>query len=169
MVKLNAVVFAVLAVFASFISASSAAADEKHCAPRSCCGCPGNGKSKVKVLMNVFLEKLAECEREDAFQLISTDDASMDYYQSISCNLTERNIESFYNDFFPCGSLFRNTDFEYTMLHGGDIQVTFLAVVVMTNETTKAYEMSYLWTQDYQCNWHIDRISGVDLACLIPA
>lgn len=167
MIKLNAILFAFLAIFSSLIAASGAA-DAKHCAPRPCCGCPGNGKSKVKALMDIFLNRLQENQRSDAFQLVSTVDALMRFYNNTQCDVQALDISAYFDFFFPVGSLFINADKEFIERHDGSIDAQFLAVVTQPNEVTKAYSMVYKWAVDVQCNWHISGINGVDSACLLP-
>ena len=168
MIKLNALLFAFLAILSSLIAAS-VAADAKHCAPRPCCGCPGKGKPKVKALMDVFLTRLQENQRSDAFQLVAADDGIMRFFNGEYCDSSSWETSEYYSIFFPAGSLFINADKEFIEKHDGSIEVHFLAVVTQPNDLTKAYDMVYHWTQDAQCNWHITSIVGVDIACLVPA
>lgn len=163
---MSKIFFAIFFAFASFISAS-AVTDEKHCAPRACCGCPGNGKSVVKTLMNLFLDKIATDDRVDAYKLVSTQFAGMDDFGSVSCDIGEDPVPDYFNTFFPLGSVFYNVDFEYVMKHDGTIEVMFLAVVTKPDTQTKAYNMHYVWTSDAQCNWHISKIFATDTACLL--
>lgn len=169
MIKLNALIFAFLAIFSSFIAAAGAE-EAKHCAPRPCCGCPGNGKAKVKVLMDQFNADLQDQvnSRDDAFALVKADGGVMFVYNGSTCIIDPNDLSGFYNVYFPAGSLFMNVDKEFLVNHDGTIDAKFLCVVTQPNETVKAYDMTYKWSQDAQCNWHITAISGIDLACQIP-
>lgn len=155
----------IISIVVALISASSVA-DEKHCAPIACCGCPGNGKSQVNALMNVFLNKLDTDQRDDAFELIKAETAEM-YNRYTYCYANEKSIYNYYAYYFPEGSTFRNSERTFVINKDGSVDVSFLAVVVDTSYVTWAYQMTYKWTRDEYCNWHITKIGGITTFCLL--
>jgi hypothetical protein len=163
------ILLALISIFSTFVAASTADLEAKHCSPRTCCGCPGSGKPQVKVLMDVFLDRLEEDRRLDAFQLISAENAEMIWFYLGVCSPNQLSIPTFYSFYFGQGNTFRNSDFEYVLNHDGSIDVKFLALVVTNGSGyTMGYDMVYRWTRDEQCNWHISAINGISLLCLLP-
>lgn len=116
--------------------------------------------------MNVFLDKISANERSDAYKLLKTGaTACIDVNMSDSCTYDCGAVDQYFDEYFPVGSIFNNTDFEYVMLHDGSIQVKLLTVVTKPNRATRAYDIVYTWVVDAQCNWHISAIRSMDVAC----
>lgn len=161
-------------VFAEVQEAQGCGNGGCHKPAKPCCGCDTrNAKSKIRVLSNLFLEKIAFCgTRADALQL--TTECNSIFVQGELCTngwgccQWESDVEDFFSHMGDNFFQYWIHDIEY--LHCGDymVQATVSFNYPQSPPKSLAFRVNMLWVPSEGCNWKIKAMEALSYACELP-